>query len=192
MIGADVDAVSDAVAPGLALLAHAVAANAMSTNMPRTRTRRGVASARHRVACTVSPTRRPTRPHSANCRPPSLPLNHQLTDRIPDTWTAEPALVAELDLLAERIQGVQRWYTEPVRSPAGWLRTRLADWLDGEGRPRPAHSAELAAAAAEHRRRLAAQRAVADAAATFAASPEQRQAHLAVIRVTLAARRRSA
>src|SRR5664279_5844834 len=133
MIGADVDAVSDAVAPGLALLAHAVAANAMSTNMPRTRTRRGVASARHRVACTVSPTRRPTRPHSANCRPPSLPLNHQLTDRIPDTWTAEPALVAELDLLAERIQGVQRWYTEPVRSPAGWLRTRLADWLDGEG-----------------------------------------------------------
>src|SRR5664280_3138924 len=124
MIGADVDAVSDAVAPGLALLAHAVAANAMSTNMPRTRTRRGVASARHRVACTVSPTRRPTRPHSANCRPPSLPLNHQLTDRIPDTWTAE------LDLLAERIRGAQRWYTEPVRSPAGWLRTRLADWLD--------------------------------------------------------------
>src|SRR5664280_2363184 len=88
MIGADVDAVSDAVAPGLALLAHAVAANAMSTNMPRTRTRRGVASARHRVARAVSPTRRPTRPHSANCRPPSLPLNHQLTDRIPDTWTA--------------------------------------------------------------------------------------------------------
>jgi hypothetical protein len=48
-----------------------------------------------------------------------LPLNHQLTDRIPDTWTTESALVAELDLLAERIQGVQRWYTEPVRSPAG-------------------------------------------------------------------------
>jgi hypothetical protein len=100
-----------------------------------------------------------------------LPLNHQLTDRIPDTWTAESALVAELDLLAERIQGVQRWYTEPVRSPAGWLRTRLADWLDGEGRPRPAHSAELAAAAAEHRRRLAAQRAVADAAANVCRQP---------------------
>src|SRR5664280_1512771 len=81
MIGADVDAVSDAVAPGLALLAHAVAANAMSTNMPRTRTRRGVASARHRVACTVSPTRRPTRPHSANCRPPSLPGTY------PVEWT---------------------------------------------------------------------------------------------------------
>src|SRR5665811_105181 len=110
----------------------------------------------------------------------------------PDTWTAEPALVAELDLLAERIQGVQRWYTEPVRSPAGWLRTRLADWLDGEGRPRPAHSAELAAAAAEHRRRLAAQRAAADAGAAAAASPSQRQAYLAAIRVTLAARQRSA
>src|SRR5664279_1001706 len=77
--------------------------------------------------------------------------------------------------------GVARWYTEPVRSPAGWLRTRLAPWLDGEGRPRPAHSAELAA-----------RRAVADAGAAFAASPAQRQAHLAAIRVTLAARRRSA
>jgi hypothetical protein len=88
--------------------------------------------------------------------------------------------------------GVQRWYTEPVRSPAGWLRARLTDWLDGEGRPRPAHSAELAAAAADHRRRLAAQRAVANAGAAFAASPAQRQAHLAAIRVTLAARRRSA
>jgi hypothetical protein len=88
--------------------------------------------------------------------------------------------------------GVARWYTEPVRSPAGWLRTRLAPWLDGEGHPRPAHSAELAAVAAEHRRRLAAQRAAADAGAAAAASPSQRQAYLAAIRVTLAARRRSA
>ena len=79
-----------------------------------------------------------------------------------------------------------------MRSPAGWLRTRLADWLDGADHPRPAHSAELAATAADHRRRLAAQRAVADAAAAFAASPGQRQAHLAAIRATLAARRRSA
>jgi hypothetical protein len=79
-----------------------------------------------------------------------------------------------------------------VRSPAGWLRTRLAAWLDGEGHPRPAHSAELAAAAADHRRRLAAQRTVADAGTAFAASPEQRQAHLAAIRVTLATRRRTA
>src|SRR5664280_2179792 len=88
--------------------------------------------------------------------------------------------------------GVQRWYTEPVRSPAGWLRTRLAPWLDGEGHPRPAHSAELAAAAVDHRRGLAAQRAAAAAPGVAAASPAQRQAHLAAIRVTLAARQRSA
>jgi len=46
-----------------------------------------------------------------------LPLNHQLTDRIPDTWTAESALVAELDLLAERDYRRRRGDTTSVLVP---------------------------------------------------------------------------
>src|SRR5664280_2212950 len=98
----------------------------MSTNMPRTRTRRGVASARHRVARPVSPTRRPTRPHSANCRPPSLPLNHQLTDRIPTPGPPQPALVAELELLAERVYRRRRGDTTSVLVPLDLVESAAA------------------------------------------------------------------
>ena len=74
--------------------------------------------------------------------------------------------------------------------PAGCAPGWRPGWM-ARATPGRRHSAELAAAAADHRRGPAAQRAAADAAA-FAASPGQRQAHLAAIRVTLATRRRSA
>src|SRR5664280_1791616 len=66
------------------------------------------------------------RPHSANCRPPSFPLNHQLTDRIPDTWTAESALVAELDLLAERDYRRRRGDTTSVLVPLDLVESAAA------------------------------------------------------------------
>ena len=84
--------------------------------------------------------------------------------------------------------GVQRWYTEPVRSPAGWLAARLGWWTDAAGAVRPSHTAQLAAAAATHRRRLAGQQAAAEAAAGSAATPAQRREHLAAIRAALAER----
>jgi hypothetical protein len=84
--------------------------------------------------------------------------------------------------------GAAHWHTAPVHSPAGWLAARLGWWTDAQGAVRPSHTAQLAAAAAAHRRRLAGQRAVAEAAAGSAATPAQRREHLAAIRATLAER----
>jgi hypothetical protein len=50
---------------------------------------------------------------------------------------------------------------------------------------RPAHSAQLAAAAAEHRARQAEQRAAVAAEAAPAVTPQRRREHLAAIRATL-------
>jgi len=88
--------------------------------------------------------------------------------------------------------GAAHWHTAPVHSPAGWLAARLGWWTDTAGAVRPSHTAQLAAAAAAHRQRLAGQRAAAEAAAGSAATPAQRREHLAAIRATLAERRRPA
>src|SRR5664280_2715610 len=51
--------------------------------------------------------------------------------------------------------GAAHWHTAPVHSPAGWLAARLGWWTDAAGAVRPSHTAQLTAAAAAHRRRLA-------------------------------------
>jgi len=73
--------------------------------------------------------------------------------------------------------GAAHWHTAPVHSPAGWLAARLGWWTDAAGAVRPSHTAQLATAAATHRRRLAGQRAAAEAAAGSAATPAQRREH---------------
>jgi hypothetical protein len=42
--------------------------------------------------------------------------------------------------------GRQHGYTAGVRSPAGWIRSRLAAWLAPDGTPLPSHSQQLAGA----------------------------------------------
>jgi hypothetical protein len=84
--------------------------------------------------------------------------------------------------------GSAHWHSAPVRSPAGWLASRLAWWTDAAGTVRPGRSAQLAAAAAAHRAAQGEQRAAAAAAAV--APPERRREHLAAIRAELAERRR--
>jgi hypothetical protein len=88
--------------------------------------------------------------------------------------------------------GTPHWHSAPVRCPAGWLASRLAWWTDTAGNLRPAHSAQLAAAAAEHRAAQAEQRAAVEAEAAAVAPPERRREHLAAIRAELVERRRRA
>jgi hypothetical protein len=61
-------------------------------------------------------------------------------------WTAADVLHALERDPDDRVQG----HTDPVRSPAGWLRARLARWLDLAGAPLPSVS-QLRAAAEQHR-----------------------------------------
>jgi hypothetical protein len=55
--------------------------------------------------------------------------------------------------------GRQHGYTAAVRSPAAWIRARLAAWLDPDGTPLPSPSQQRAAAAARTRAEAAARRA---------------------------------
>ncbi|MGH3236855.1 MAG: hypothetical protein ACRDOH_27090, partial [Streptosporangiaceae bacterium] len=64
--------------------------------------------------------------------------------------------------------GRQHGYSAGIRSPAGWVRARLAAWLGPDGAPLPSHRQQLAAAAERHRARQAEQRASDPAAAARA------------------------
>ena len=55
-------------------------------------------------------------------------------------------------------RGRQHGYTAEVRSPAAWIRSRLAQWLDPDGTPLPSPGQQRAAAAAEARAAAAARR----------------------------------
>jgi hypothetical protein len=73
--------------------------------------------------------------------------------------------------------GRQHGYSAEVRSPAGWVRARLAAWLGPDGAPLPSHHQQLAAAADRHRAYLAGRRAADPAAAVRA--DELREAYAA-------------
>jgi hypothetical protein len=73
--------------------------------------------------------------------------------------------------------GRQHGYSAEVRSPAGWVRARLAAWLGPDGAPLPSHHQQLTAAADRHRAYLARQRAADPAAA--ARADQLREAHAA-------------
>lgn len=55
--------------------------------------------------------------------------------------------------------GTARTWTSAVHSPAGWLRSRLSAWSDGNGDPMPAPGVAIAATRERERARLAADRA---------------------------------
>jgi hypothetical protein len=76
--------------------------------------------------------------------------------------------------------GRQHGYTSGVRSPAGWIRSRLAAWFGPNGVPLPSRSQRLAEArrqvladqAARHERETAARAQVADYTAAAARARE--------------------
>ena len=83
-------------------------------------------------------------------------------------------------------RGRQHGYSAGVRSPAGWIRSRLAAWLGPDGAPLPSRSQLRAAAAAARRAEAAAWR---QAQAELAAGRSADYAgHAARARAMLAAR----
>ena len=70
-------------------------------------------------------------------------------------WTVADVLYA----LESAPDGTEHWHADRVRDPAGWLEHRMGFWLDAAGAPMPPRSAMLAGRAAEHRARVARDRA---------------------------------
>lgn len=63
-------------------------------------------------------------------------------------WSATGWTAADVLFALEQLPGGERVvHEDAVRSPAGWLASRLAHWRGPDGTPLPPHSAELAARA---------------------------------------------
>lgn len=78
-------------------------------------------------------------------------------------WLRDPCLGWTLHWVQWAIDhapdGTPRTWTSAVHSPAGWLRSRLSAWSDGNGDPMPAPGVAIAATRERERARLAGDRA---------------------------------
>ena len=85
-------------------------------------------------------------------------------------------------------RGRQHGYSAGVRSPAGWIRSRLAAWLGPDGTPLPSRSQQLAEARRQVLADQAAHRAARQAAAARAAGVDV-AARVAELRAIVSAAR---